>query len=134
MEILNKLTSLSESLGQGKDIVEQVKTELDGALQAKFEEGKLVGIEEGKVIGFEEGKKVGYDEGFAAGVASVPVGGEVPPPSDKVYSEAELAVKIQEAKDLYLAELEAKYDAALSQEATDLKVAVFKKPAVEPVV
>lgn len=131
MEILNKLTELSESLGLGKEKVEQVKSDVEAFGVEKFEQGKLAGIEEGKSIGFEEGKKVGYDEGFAAGVASVPVGGEVPPPSDKVYSEAELALKIQEAKDLYLVELEAKYEEALKQEATDLKVAVFKKPVVE---
>lgn len=123
MEILNKLTSLSESLGQGKDIVEQVKTELDGALQAKFEEGKA--------IGFEEGKKVGYDEGFAAGVASVPAGGEVQPPSDKIYSQVELELEVQKAKDLYIVELEQKLDVALQQEVIDLKEALFKKPAVE---
>ena len=40
MEILNKLQSLGESLGQGKEIVEQVKSEVELALQAKFEEGK----------------------------------------------------------------------------------------------
>lgn len=112
MEILNKLQALSESLGQGKDIVEQVKSDLDVALQAKFEEGKAVG----------------YAEGFAAGVASVPVAGEVPPPSDKIFSQADLDVEIQKAKDLYIAELEVKLDAALQQEVIDLKSALFKKP------
>lgn len=113
MEILNKLQSLGESLGQGKEIVEQVKSEVELALQAKF----------------EEGKKVGYDEGFAAGVASVPVipVGEVPPPSDKIYSQAELDEKIGEAKGLYVVELEQKLDAALQQEVIDLKQALFPK-------
>ena len=136
MEILNKLNELSESLGIGKEKVEQVKSDVEAFGVEKYDQGKLAGIEEGKILGFEEGKKIGYDEGFAAGVASV--GGEVPPPSDKIFSQAELDLKIQEAKDLYLIELEAKYDAALSQEATDLKVAIFKKPdviiPVEPVV
>lgn len=115
MEILNKLQSLSESLGQGKDIVEQVKSDLDVALQAKFEEGKAIG----------------YAEGFAAGVASVPVAGEVPPPSDKIFSQAELDVEIQKAKDLYIVELEQKLDVALQQEVIDLKAALFQKPVVE---
>lgn len=45
-------------------------------------------------------KKVSYDEGFAAGVASV--GGV---PSDKIYSQAELDAKIQEAVSSINAEL-----------------------------
>jgi hypothetical protein len=128
MEILNKLTALSESLGMGKEKVEEVKSDVEAFGQIKFDEGKALGLEEGKALGLVEGEAIGYQKGFEAGVASV--GGEVTPPSDKIYSEAELAVKIQEAKDLYLVELEAKYDAALQQEATDLKVAIFKKPVV----
>lgn len=133
MEILNKLTELSESLGLGKEKVEQVKSDVEAFGAVKFEEGKLAGIEEGKILGFEDGKKIGYEEGYTAGVASLPVSAavEVPVASDKIYSQAELDEKIGQAKDLYLVELEAKYDAALSQEATDLKVAVFKKPIVE---
>ncbi len=140
MEILNKLTELSDSLGIGKEKVEQVKSDVEAFGVEKYDQGKLAGIEEGKILGFEEGKKIGYAEGFAAGVASVPVVGEVPPPSDKIFSQAELDVEIQKAKDLCIAELEVKLDAALQQEVIDLKSALFKKPDVvlevpaEPVV
>ena len=102
MEILNKLTALSESLGQGKEQVEEVKSDVEAFGAAKF----------------EEGKKIGYDEGFAAGVASVPVGsvGEVPVASDKIYSQVEmdtaLVVKANEIK----ASIKAKYDEAQSLE------------------
>lgn len=110
MEILNKLTALSESLGMGKNQVEEVKSDVEAFGAIKFEEGKLVGI--------EEGKKIGYDEGFAAGVASVPVGsvGEVPVESDKIYSQVEmdaaLVVKANEIK----ASIKAKYGEAQSLE------------------
>lgn len=138
MEILNKLNELSESLGIGKEKVEQVKSDVEAFGVEKYDQGKLAGIEEGKILGFEEGKKIGYDEGFAAGVASV--GGEVTPPSDKIFSQAELDLEIQKAKDLYIVELEQKLDVALQQEVIDLKAALFKKPEVvlevpvEPVV
>lgn len=46
--------------------------------------------------------KLKYDEGFAAGVASV-----VAPPSDKIYSQAELDQKIADALLPIQAELEA---------------------------
>lgn len=121
MEILNKLTSLSESLGQGKEQVEQVKSDVEAFGAIKFEEGKAVG--------FEEGKKVGYDEGFAAGVASLPPSPvvEAPVESDKIYSQAELDEKIGQAKGAYVVELEQKLDAALQQEVIDLKQALFPK-------
>ena len=93
MEILNKLTALSESLGMGKEKVEEVKSDVEAFGQIKFDEGKALGLEEGKALGLVEGEAIGYQKGFEAGVASV--GGEVTPPSDKIYSEAELAVKIQ---------------------------------------
>ena len=80
MEILNKLSELSESLGIGKEKVEQVKSDVEAFGVEKYDQGKLAGIEEGKILGFEEGKKIGYDEGFAAGVASVPVGAVVEVP------------------------------------------------------
>lgn len=122
MEIINKLQSLSESLGQGKEKVEEVKSDVEAFGQAKFEEGKA--------IGFEEGKKAGYEEGFQAGVASVPASpiGEVPPVSDKIYSQAEYDQKIAEEKAAQLVDLEQKLDAALQQEVIDLKQALFKKP------
>ncbi|OPZ24224.1 MAG: hypothetical protein BWZ03_00259 [bacterium ADurb.BinA186] len=131
MEILNKLQALSESLGQGKESVEQVKSDVEAFGQAKFDEGKLAGIEEGKVIGFEEGKKIGYDEGFAAGVASV--GGELPPPSDKIYSQVELDEKIVVAKAEVKAELKALYKDAQDKESA-IEAALFAEPVVEPVV
>lgn len=142
MEILNKLNELSESLGIGKEKVEQVKSDVEAFGVEKYDQGKLAGIEEGKILGFEEGKKIGYDEGYAAGVASVPVGAvvEVPVASDKIYSQVELDEKIGQAKDLYMVELEQKLDVALQQEVIDLKQALFKKPEVvlevpaEPVV
>ncbi len=126
MEILNKLTALSESLGQGKDQVEQVKSDVEVFGQAKYDEGKLAGIEEGKILGFEEGKKIGYDEGFAAGVASVPVGpgGEVPPPSDKIYSQVELDEKIALAKAEKYAELKQRYQDAQAAESS-IEAALF---------
>ena len=67
MEILNKLTELSDSLGIGKEKVEQVKSDVEAFGVEKYDQGKLAGIEEGKILGFEEGKKIGYAEGFAAG-------------------------------------------------------------------
>lgn len=121
MEILNKLQSISESLGIGKIQVEEVKSEVEVYGQAKFEEGKLAG--------FEEGKKAGYEEGFQAGVASVPVSpvGEVPPQGDKIYSQAEFDQKIAEEKAAQLVDLELKLESALQQEAIDLKTALFPK-------
>jgi len=128
MEILNKLQALSESLGQGKDQVEQVKSDVEVFGQAKFDEGKLAGIEEGKILGFEEGKKVGYDEGFAAGVASVPVSPVDPsaPVSDKIYSQAELDEKIVIAKAEKYAELKQKYQDAQAAESS-IEAAVFQE-------
>lgn len=132
MEILNKLTELSESLGLGKEKVEQVKSDVEAFGAIKFDEGKAVGVEEGKIIGFDEGKKVGYDEGFAAGVASV--GGELPPPSDKIYSQAELdaalVVKANEVK----AAIKAKYEEAQAKE-SEIEASVFAEEVpAEPVV
>lgn len=121
MEILNKLSELSESLGLGKEKVEQVKSDVEVYGQAKFEEGKA--------LGFEEGKKAGYEEGFQAGVASVPVSPIDPnaPVSDKIYSQAELDQKISEEKAAQLVDLEQKLESALQQEAIDLKAALFPK-------
>lgn len=133
MEILNKLTELSDSLGIGKEKVEQVKSDVEAFGQAKFEEGKLLGIEEGKVIGLAEGEAIGYQKGFDAGVASV--GGEVIPPSDKIYSQVEmdaaLVVKANEVK----ASIKAKYDEAQLKE-SEIEAAVFAEelpPVVEPI-
>lgn len=139
MEILNKLTELSDSLGLGKEKVEQVKSDVEAYGQAKFEEGKLAGIEEGKVLGFEEGKKVGYEEGFQAGVASVPPSAVDPsaPGSDKVYSQVELDEKIVAAKAEVKAELKALYKEAQDKESA-IESALFAEPVleapVEPVV
>lgn len=136
MEILNKLTELSESLGLGKEKVEQVKSDVEAFGAVKFEEGKQAGIVEGKLLGFEEGKKVGYEEGFSAGVASVPA---VPvdssvPVSDKIYSQVELDEKIVLAKAEVKAELKALYKDAQDKESA-IEAALFSEPVVEaPVV
>lgn len=144
MEILNKLTELSESLGLGKEKVEQVKSDVEAFGAVKFEEGKQAGIVEGKLLGFEEGKKVGYEEGFSAGVASVPVSPvvEVPVASDKIYSQVEmdaaLIVKSNEVK----ASIKAKYEEAQLKE-SEIEASLFAAepvpevpvaPVVEPVV
>lgn len=126
MEILNKLTALSESLGLGKNQVEEVKSDVEAFGAIKFEEGKALGLEEGKAAGLVEGEAIGYQKGFEAGVASV--GGELPPPSDKIYSQAELdaalVVKANEVK----ATIKAKYDEAQLKE-TEIEAALF---AAEP--
>lgn len=140
MEILNKLTALSESLGLGKNQVEEVKSDVEAFGAIKFEEGKQVGLIEGKALGLVEGEAIGYQKGFDAGVASV--GGEVIPPSDKIYSQAEmdaaLIVKSNEVKAL----LKVKYDEAQAKESA-IEAELFAaepvpeipaEPVIEPVV
>lgn len=127
MEILNKLTALSESLGMGKTQVEEVKSDVEAFGQIKFDEGKALGITEGKALGLAEGEAIGYQKGFDAGVASV--GGEVPVPSDKVYSQIEmdaaLIAKSIEVKSV----IKAKYDEAQAAESV-LEASVFAEPVV----
>jgi hypothetical protein len=114
MEILNKLTALSESLGMGKSQVEEVKSDVEAFGAAKF----------------EEGKKIGYDEGFAAGVASVPVVvGEVTPPSDKVYSQSEMDLALIAKSNEVKAMIKAKYDEAQAKESA-IEASVFAEDAV----
>lgn len=114
MEILNKLTALSESLGQGKESVEAVKSDVEAFGQIKFDEGKALGLEEGKALGLVEGEAIGYQKGFEAGVASV--GGELPPPSDKIYSQVELDAALVAKANEVKAQIKAKYDEAQSLE------------------
>jgi hypothetical protein len=118
MEILNKLNEIGESLGLGREKVEQVKSDVEAFGAAKF----------------EEGKKIGYDEGFAAGVASVPVSAvvEIPVASDKIYSQVELDEKIVIAKAEKLAEMKQKYQEAQAAESS-IEAALFAEPVVEPV-
>lgn len=139
MEILNKLTALSESLGLGKEKVEEVKSDVEAFGAIKFEEGKALGLAEGKAAGLVEGEAIGYQKGFDVGVLSV--GGEVPVPSDKIYSQAELdaalVIKANEVK----ATIKVKYEEAQAKE-SEIEAAVFAEevspvvvePVVEPVV
>lgn len=127
MEILTKLNELGESLGLGKEKVETIKSDVEAFGQIKFDEGKSLGLAEGKALGLVEGEAIGYQKGFEAGIASV--GGELPPPSDKIYSQVELdaalVVKSNEVKAL----IKAKYDEAQLKE-SEIEAALF---AAEPV-